>query len=190
MDCRGWMDASGRAHARRRFALWWRGEPVDRLSDAYQALLDRAYDALFAQSKKFRVALAASGNARLIHTIGKTDPCETILTVDELCSRLERIREKGRGADSRNHDYYTRAFKVSRQPVLTGDKTAVFTATAAANKAAEFPACSAASAPCSHDRRLRPRHDPGPSFVHGRAGFVHGRAGSGYFWLARRPRPD
>jgi hypothetical protein len=33
--------------------LWWRGEPVDRLSDAYQALLDRAYEALFAQSRSF-----------------------------------------------------------------------------------------------------------------------------------------
>ncbi|MEI9902145.1 MAG: hypothetical protein WDN31_20955 [Hyphomicrobium sp.] len=41
--------------------LWWRGAPIDRLSDDYQALLDRAYDALFDQSRRFREALAATG---------------------------------------------------------------------------------------------------------------------------------
>ena len=53
--------------------LWWRGEPADRLSDAYQALLDRAYEALFAHSRKFRDALAASETAKLTHSIGKDD---------------------------------------------------------------------------------------------------------------------
>jgi hypothetical protein len=72
--------------------LWWRGQPYDRLSEDYQALLDRAYQALFEQSKKFRDALSASGDARLTHTLGKSDPCLTILTGDELCSRLERLR--------------------------------------------------------------------------------------------------
>ena len=72
--------------------LWWRGQPYDRLSEDYQALLDRAYQALFNQSETFRNALAASGDDRLTHSFGKTDPCLTILTVDELCSRLERLR--------------------------------------------------------------------------------------------------
>jgi hypothetical protein len=72
--------------------LWWRGQPYDRLSQDYQELLDRAYQALFEQSKKFRDALAASGKARLTHTFGKSDPCLTILTEGELCSRLERLR--------------------------------------------------------------------------------------------------
>jgi predicted NAD-dependent protein-ADP-ribosyltransferase YbiA (DUF1768 family) len=72
--------------------LWWRGQPIDRLSGEYQALLDRAYQELFDQSERFRTALAATGDAQLIHTIGKTDPCETILTADELCTRLERLR--------------------------------------------------------------------------------------------------
>jgi len=74
--------------------LWWRGTPIDRLSEAYQQLLDRAYEALLAQSSKFRAALAASGDARLIHKSGKTDPCVTILTVEEFCSRLERLRAR------------------------------------------------------------------------------------------------
>jgi predicted NAD-dependent protein-ADP-ribosyltransferase YbiA (DUF1768 family) len=75
--------------------LWWRGRAFDRLSDDYQRLLDRAYQALFDQSKTFRDALAASGQARLTHTLGNSDPCETILTADELCSRLELLRGSG-----------------------------------------------------------------------------------------------
>jgi hypothetical protein len=47
--------------------LRWRGAPVDRLSDAYQALVDRVFEALFAQSARFRDALPVSGKARLAH---------------------------------------------------------------------------------------------------------------------------
>jgi len=82
---------------RRTGSLWWRGQPVDRLSEEYQALLNRAYQQLFDQSERFRKALAATGDARLMHTIGKTDPCETILTADELCTRLERLRSSRMG---------------------------------------------------------------------------------------------
>jgi predicted NAD-dependent protein-ADP-ribosyltransferase YbiA (DUF1768 family) len=72
--------------------LWWRGEPIDRLSDAYQTLLDRAYDALYEQNKKFRDALAATGDAKIVHTLGTEDPTETILTPTEFCARLHRLR--------------------------------------------------------------------------------------------------
>ena len=81
--------------------LWWRGAPIDRLSDAYQALLDRAYEALFAQSDMFRAALAATGDRRIAHTIGKSDPCDTILTTEEYCTRLEQLRAHGRCAATR-----------------------------------------------------------------------------------------
>jgi predicted NAD-dependent protein-ADP-ribosyltransferase YbiA (DUF1768 family) len=81
--------------------LWWRGTPVDRLSGAYQQLLDRAYDALFTQAPKFRNALAATGEAPLTHRMGKSDPCETILTEEEFCCRLERLRTRiGEGSRS------------------------------------------------------------------------------------------
>jgi predicted NAD-dependent protein-ADP-ribosyltransferase YbiA (DUF1768 family) len=72
--------------------LWWRCEPIDRLSQNYQVLLDRAYEALFAQSPRFRAALAATADAPLAHTIGKDDPTETILTRAEFCGRLARLR--------------------------------------------------------------------------------------------------
>jgi hypothetical protein len=53
--------------------LYWRGEPIDRLSEAYQVLLDRAYEALFAQNAKFRPrsqrAAIASSHTRSARTI-------------------------------------------------------------------------------------------------------------------------
>ena len=77
--------------------LWWRGAPVERLSDAYQALLDRAYEALFAQSAAFRDALAATGDAELVHTMGRIHPANTVLTADEFCTRLTALRARLRG---------------------------------------------------------------------------------------------
>lgn len=74
--------------------LWWLGNGIDRLSADYQSLLDRAYDALFEQSKKFRDALAATGVATLCHSLGKDDPTETILTTEEFISRLVRLRAR------------------------------------------------------------------------------------------------
>lgn len=86
----------GRKHDwRHTGTLWWRGTLYDRLGDDFQALLDRAYQALFDQSKTFRDALAATGDAHLTHSFGKDDPTETILTAHELCSRLERLRSTG-----------------------------------------------------------------------------------------------
>jgi len=72
--------------------LWWRGEAIDRLSDDYRVLLDRAYRVLFDQSGAFRAALAETRDATLTHSFGKADATETILTTDEFLSRLERLR--------------------------------------------------------------------------------------------------
>lgn len=72
--------------------LWWKGAPITRLSDAYQAFLDRAFQTVFDQCEAYRDALAATGGATLTHEIGKDDPCETILTREEFCGRLDRLR--------------------------------------------------------------------------------------------------
>ena len=71
--------------------LWWKGVPYKRESKEYQMLLDRAYAAL-AKNKSFRRALLASGDATLKHTIGRTDPKQTILTQAEFCNRLTCFR--------------------------------------------------------------------------------------------------
>jgi len=74
--------------------LWWQGEAMPRGSDAYQAFLDRAYQAMFDQSESFRKALKATGSAVITHSIGKSKQADTVLTERELCSRLMKLRNQ------------------------------------------------------------------------------------------------
>ena len=73
--------------------LYWQGIEIPRDSEEYQKLLDRAFSAL-AQNNGFRAALLATGNSVLTHSIGKTKITETVLTRQEFCSRLMKIREQ------------------------------------------------------------------------------------------------
>lgn len=73
--------------------LYWKGVPIERSSEEYQKLLDRAFNAL-AGNEKFRNALLATGDAVLKHSIGKKNERETVLTRREFCSRLTAIRER------------------------------------------------------------------------------------------------
>ena len=76
--------------------LFWQGKEFKRNSEEYQQLLDRAFDAL-ATNTSFQKALLATGNAVLTHSIGKNKQEETVLTRQEFCSRLTKIREKLKG---------------------------------------------------------------------------------------------
>ena len=58
--------------------LYWRGKPIKRESEEYQALLDRAYLAL-AQNENFRKALLDTNNATLTHSLGHKNARRTIL---------------------------------------------------------------------------------------------------------------
>lgn len=75
--------------------LYWRGVPYKRDSDEYQNLLNRAYNAMF-ENTKFKAALAATNGATLTHSIGKNKKSETVLTTQEFCSRLTYLRDKGK----------------------------------------------------------------------------------------------
>lgn len=77
--------------------LYWRGKPIKRDSEEYQKLLDRAFDAL-SENTSFQKALLATNNATLTHSIGKNKISETVLTRQEFCQRLTKIREKLRNA--------------------------------------------------------------------------------------------
>jgi len=74
--------------------LYWRGLEMKRNSQEYQNLLDKAYTQLY-KNIKFKNALKASGEAKLTHTIGKSNSNETILTKAEFCSRLTKLRTFG-----------------------------------------------------------------------------------------------
>ena len=73
--------------------LYWRGVEYGRKSQEYQDLLDRAYDAL-ATNLKFQKALLATQKATLTHSIGKNKKPDTVLTEQEFCSRLMKIRKR------------------------------------------------------------------------------------------------
>ena len=71
--------------------LYWQGQEIDRHEQAYQDLLDKAFQAL-GQNQGFKKALLATQNATLTHSMGKNKATETILTKQEFCSRLTKLR--------------------------------------------------------------------------------------------------
>lgn len=73
--------------------LYWLGNSIKRDSNEYQNLLDRAYLEL-SKNEKFRKALISTGDSALTHSIGKRKKNETVLTVNEFCGRLVKIREQ------------------------------------------------------------------------------------------------
>lgn len=73
--------------------LWWKGEEFDRHGPEFQGLLDRAFQAL-SQNTNFQKALLATGKSSLTHSLGSSDPRETVLTEREFCGRLEKIRAR------------------------------------------------------------------------------------------------
>lgn len=72
--------------------LYWKGVPIARESEAYEVLIENAYNAMFLNDG-FRRALAATGNATLTHSMGKNKPSETVLTEREFCRNLTRLRD-------------------------------------------------------------------------------------------------
>lgn len=73
--------------------LHWQGKEIKRGSKEFQELLDKAFWSL-AKNKKFQKALLATNGSILTHSIGKKKQNETVLTEQEFCSRLMKIREK------------------------------------------------------------------------------------------------
>ncbi len=72
--------------------LFWQGFMFDRSGPQYFEFLNEAYLAL-SRDVKVREALLATGDAMLVHTIGKVSPYKTVLTTDEFCSRLMVLRQ-------------------------------------------------------------------------------------------------
>lgn len=83
--------------------VFWNETFINRHSLEYQNLLRRAYRAMLDQCPKFREALLATGIKRLYHTIGNTDPHQTILTEKELCDILTELRSE-LTKDSQNNE--------------------------------------------------------------------------------------
>ena len=74
--------------------VWWKGQAIDRQSEAYQQLIRRAYQAMFEQSERFRAALMQTRGITLVHTIGEPSSYKTILTPAEFCGILMDLRDR------------------------------------------------------------------------------------------------
>ena len=72
--------------------LWWKGKVYDRISIRYTNLIWSVYQDMFCQSRAYRTALRVTGNATLIHSIGRTDPKDTVLTEQEFVTILMKLR--------------------------------------------------------------------------------------------------
>lgn len=74
--------------------LWWQGQPIKRDSEEYQDMLNEAYRSLYDQNEKARETLLATNDAVLTHSVGKSKANQTVLTEQEYCSRLMKLRRE------------------------------------------------------------------------------------------------
>lgn len=73
--------------------LFWQGIEIDRHGEEYQELILKAFREL-AKNEKFKKALLDTGNEEITHSEGKKDPMKTILTENEFCGLLMKIRKE------------------------------------------------------------------------------------------------
>lgn len=73
--------------------VWWKGQAVDRQGDAFIQLVTRAYQAMFDQNERFRIALMSTRGMSLYHSKGVRNTFKTILTEQEFCNILTAIRD-------------------------------------------------------------------------------------------------
>ncbi len=74
--------------------LYWRGVAFPRLSPDYRRLLQAAFLACYEQNPDYRAALASTAGMMLDHSIGKTDPTQTVLTIEEFTDILTWLRDE------------------------------------------------------------------------------------------------
>lgn len=74
--------------------LYWLTNVIERESNEYQDLIHYAYDCLYESSRLFRMALFKSKGKIFIHSIGKNNPKETLLTSAEFIHYLDIERER------------------------------------------------------------------------------------------------
>ena len=80
--------------------LYWNGVEYPRVGQEYQDLLNRVYQAMCDQNEGFRKALLATNRATLDHSIGRPKKSDTVLTRQEFCSRLMKLRQELQDGDS------------------------------------------------------------------------------------------
>ena len=72
--------------------LYWNGKRINRFSDKYTALINRAYLQMSKENPSFCEALKETADYSLAHSIGKQYKDETVLTETEFINNLNMIR--------------------------------------------------------------------------------------------------
>jgi hypothetical protein len=72
--------------------LYWNNKTIKRDSVEYQFLLDKAFTQLF-NNKEYKENLIKTKGFILTHKIGKNKIEETVLTTEEFCDRLMKLRD-------------------------------------------------------------------------------------------------
>lgn len=73
--------------------VYWQGNSIRRPSRQFQDLIERSYFQLYQQNETFRKALLSTKGKNLYHTRGINNPCKTILTENEFCTILTKLRD-------------------------------------------------------------------------------------------------
>jgi hypothetical protein len=73
--------------------LYWNNQEFDRHGPDYQVLLTRLYNEAYQQDPKFKDDLLALGVEEFCHSIGKSDPNDTVLTEQEFIFQINRLRK-------------------------------------------------------------------------------------------------
>ena len=74
--------------------VWWQGKEIDRQGHEFQKLIFRAYKTMADQNTTFRTALISTDAKTLYHSKGCENPYKTILTEEEFCEILTKVRNK------------------------------------------------------------------------------------------------
>lgn len=76
--------------------LYWNGKEYKRDGKEYQELLDRLYQTVYDQNENYRRDIQSCKSVTFTHSIGKNKKSETVLTSQEFCSRLTKLRDIGK----------------------------------------------------------------------------------------------
>ena len=76
--------------------LYWNGKEYKRDGKEYQELLDRLYQTVYDQNENYRRDIQSCKSVTFTHSIGKNKKSETVLTSQEFCSRLTKLRDTGK----------------------------------------------------------------------------------------------
>lgn len=94
----------GKAYPIKANTLYYKGKPFNRFSPKYSKLIAEAYDKCFAQNESFQISIYSTRNDTLVHSIGKSDATQTLLTENEFLGNLI-------GLKIRYAEYLERSYK-------------------------------------------------------------------------------